>query len=294
MTTGAHLPSSRPGARRRGWPGWLCRVALVAGLTYLAVCAAVFVFQGRLLYFPTERYDRTPPDLHLPYESVTLTAADGVGISAWYLPCEGARGTILFCHGNAGNMADRLPTAWTLRELGYHVLLFDYRGYGSSGGHPGERGSYLDAQAAWRYLVERRGVSPHRVVVFGRSLGGAVAVDLASRHRPGALVVEASFTRLADVGAVHYPLLPVRLLCRLRYDSARKVPGITCPKLFIHARDDELVPFQIGRRLFEAAPPPKRFLATPGGHNTGGFLYSPVHVEKLASFLGDALGETAP
>lgn len=268
----------------------LRRLGFIAALTYVAVCLAVYVFQGRMIYFPTAAYERTPADVGLDYDTVILTADDGVRITAWYVPADGAMGTVLFCHGNAGNLSDRLTTLRLLNLLGCNVLALDYRGYGTSEGKPDEQGTYLDAEAAWRYLVQEAGHSPERVVLLGRSLGGAVAVELATRHQPAALVVESSFTSLADVGQIHYPLLPVRPLCRFRYDSARKVPDIACPKLFIHSTDDELIPLEVGRRLYEAAAEPKQFLETPGGHNTGGFTYSPEYTRMLGAFLGEALG----
>ena len=149
-------------------------------------------------------------------------------------------GTTLWVGGtmwNAGNLSDRLVTIRVLHALGCNVLVFDYRGYGRSEGEPDEEGTYRDGEAAWRYLVGTRGVSPERLILCGRSLGSAVAIELAARHEPAALVVESSFTGLADVARVHYRLLPVGLLCRFKYDSAAKVPSISCPKLFFHGLD---------------------------------------------------------
>ncbi|MHC4065545.1 MAG: alpha/beta hydrolase [Planctomycetota bacterium] len=267
------------------WPKRLRRVLIIAMLTYAGVCGLVYIFQARLLYHPSRDCHATPADLGLEFEDLTLTTADGLKIAAWYIPSPAPAGTILFCHGNAGNNSDRLVTIRILRSLGYDVLIFDYRGYGRSEGRPDEQGTYRDAQAAWNYLVETRGVPPKRVILLGRSLGGAVAVELAKRQEPAALVVEASFTSLADVARMHYPVLPVRLLCRFSYDSVEKVPSIACPKLFLHATEDELVPLQIGRRLYAAAADPKRFIETPSGHNTGGFTYSPRYTAELGAFL---------
>lgn len=167
--------------------------------------------------------------------------------------------------------------------------MVDYRGYGPSEGSPTEAGTYHDAEAAWKFLTEARGVPTESIVVFGESIGGAVAIELATRHTPGALIVQSSFTRLTDIAAIHYPFLPVRWLIRNRYDSIDKVGRVTCPKLFIHSRDDTLVPFVNGQALFDAAAEPKRFLETPGGHNDGGFLYSRERTTALDEFIEAAM-----
>lgn len=268
----------------------LFRLLALAVLAYLAVCVVLYVAQPRLVYFPSREYELTPDDIGLAFDDLTLTTSDGLALAAWYVPYPFAAGTALFCHGNAGNMSDRLVTIRTVHALGYNVLIFDYRGYGRSEGSPNEEGTYLDAEAAWRYLTQTRGASPQRLVFIGRSLGGAVAIELATRHEPAALVVESTFTRLADVAAVHYRWVPVRILTRYRYDSAAKVAGLRCPKLFLHATDDELVPIELGRRLYEAAAPPKRFVETPGSHNSGGFTYSARYTEQLGAFLSAVLG----
>ena len=279
-----------PVEARRSRPRWtvrrLVRIGLVTPLmTYLVICVVIFSLQARLIYFPSKDYWAVPSDAGLAFEEVTLSTEDGLSLAAWYVPHRDARGTVLFCHGNAGNMADRIGSLKSFHDLGYNVLIFDYRGYGRSEGRPSENGTYRDAEAAWRYLVETRNEPSGHVVLFGRSLGGAVAIDLATRHTPGALVVESTFTSLVDIGKVHYPLLPVRLLCTYRYASIRKVPGVACPKLFIHGTDDELVPCRNARLLFEAAAEPKHFIETPGGHNDGGFEYNLEHTRKLADWL---------
>ncbi|MCH9003231.1 MAG: alpha/beta hydrolase [Planctomycetes bacterium] len=169
-----------------------------------------------------------------------------------------------------------------------------YRGYGRSTGTPGEDGLYADAEAAWRYLTETRGERPDRIVLFGRSLGGAVAIELARRHNPAALVVESTFTSLVDVGRHHYPLLPVSLIATHRFDSLSKIAGIACPKLFLHGTDDALIPIDLGRALYDAAQSPKRFLETPGGHNNSGFTYSSEYTQLMTDFVNGAVSSPAP
>ncbi len=270
------------------------RLALIVPATYLVVCLAVAIFQKHLIYFPQPGCDATPADVGLAYEDVSLTTSDGVSLAAWYVPAgpADAKGpaaaSVIFCHGNAGNISNRLHTIQVLHNLGMSVLIFDYRGYGLSKGSPSESGTYADAEAAWAYLTGERAVPPKRIILMGRSLGGAVAIELASRHTPGALVVESTFTRLADVAGVHYPLLPSSLLTVHRYDSIDKVPTIDCPKLFLHGRDDQLIPPRLGRSLYEAAAEPKRFIETPGGHNAAGFTWSQEYTNKLADFVREA------
>ncbi len=281
-------PSTGGNRQRRRFRPW--RLLLVALLTYVGVSVLVGLFQSRLIYFPTREYAVTPMDVGLEFEDLTLETSDGVAIAAWYVPHAAAKGSVIFCHGNAGNISDRLESLKLLHRAGLNVLIFDYRGYGRSEGRPTETGTYQDAESAWTYLVQVKKQSPDQIVLFGRSLGGAVAIELAGRHTPAALVVESTFTSLLDIGRIHYPFLPVRWLLTYRYDSLSKVPGIGCPKLFIHGREDELIPLANGRALFAAAARPKEFLETPGGHNTGGFTYSPAYTAKLAGFLNRALG----
>ncbi len=265
------------------------RLVMVVLLTYVGVCVVVTMLQSRLIYFPTRDYTATPDEVGLHFEELMLPTSDGLSIAAWFIPHPDAKGNVIFSHGNAGNISGRLHSIKLLHNMGVNVLAFDYRGYGRSEGKPGEQGTYRDAEAAWQYLVETRGESAERIVLFGRSLGGAVAIDLARRHTPAALVVESTFTSLVDIGRLHYPLLPVRWILTYRYDSIEKVPHITCPKLFIHGEDDTLIPYANGRKLFDAAAEPKQFLTTPGDHNDGGFTHSPKYTDRLAKFLDEVL-----
>ncbi len=273
----------------------LRRLLVIIVGTYACVCVLVYLFQTRLIYFPSAEYQATPTDVGLDFEDITLQTTDGVAIAAWYVPHPEPKGTILFCHGNAGNISHRLVGIKDMHRFGYSVLIFDYRGYGRSGGSPGEAGTYLDAQAAWEYLTQTVGEPPGRIALYGRSLGGAVAIELArslGEGGPAALVVESTFARLADVGQRHYRFLPIRWLTAHRYDSIDKVGEITCPKLFLHGTDDQLIPIGDGRRLYEAAAPPKLFIETPGGHNTGGFTHAPQYSARLAEFLDEAMANS--
>ncbi len=267
---------------------WL-RLPIIAVCAYILVVMLIGFFQSKLIYFPSRFVERTPSDVGLNYDDVMLATEDGVRISAWYVPRDDARTTVLLFHGNAGNNGDRIAELKTLHSLGFTTLIVDYRGFGKSDGHPSEQGTYLDAQAAWDHLTQSRGIPASSIVVLGESIGGAVAIDLASRVSAGALVVQSSFTRLADIAAIHYPLIPVRWILRHRYDSIDRVGRIKCPKLFFHSTDDSLIPIANGRALFEAAAPSKQFVETPGDHNSGGFMYSNQFAEQLRDFIDSAV-----
>lgn len=285
----ASAPRNEPARKPRSWRRRAARWVVIVGGTYAAVCAALFVFQARMIYFPDRRIELTPADVRLPFESVTLQTTDGVHIRGWFVPCDPAKGVVLFLHGNAGNLTDVLIDVQEWRRLGYQVLAVDYRGFGESEGAPTEEGTYLDAEAAWSFLTTQKHVDPGRVVIHGRSLGGAVAIELARRHPPAALIVESTFTSLPDVGQVHYPLLPVHALARYRYDSVGKVSQLPCPKLFLHGRDDTLIPLAIGRRLFNAAASPKQFIETGGDHGSAGMFYDDASKRSAAAWLDQAL-----
>lgn len=242
--------------------------ALSIAVAYLCICAAFFVMQGRLTYFPARPVRLTPRDVGIPFEEVALLAADGIRLHGWAVDAPSAAPWILFCHGNGGNIAGRLDTVAAFRRMGCGLLMFDYRGYGRSEGTPSEAGLYADAEAAWRYLAETRGIAAPRIVIYGESLGGGVATELALRHAPGGLILQSTFTSVPDVGAPLYPWLPVRLLCRHRFPSVERVGAIRCPKLVMHSPQDTVIPYALGRRLFEQAAEPKTWAELSGDHNT--------------------------
>jgi fermentation-respiration switch protein FrsA (DUF1100 family) len=252
---------------------------------YLLLIVYVYAKQGRMLYFPAREIGATPLAVGLQYEELTLRTRDRVDISAWYIPAEHPRGFILLCHGNAGNISDELPSIRLFHELGLGVVSFDYRGYGKSTGSPDEEGTYRDAEAAWDYLVKTLHVSPKKVVLFGRSLGSAVAAELALRKEVGALIMESGFTSVPDLGSKFFPHLPLRLISKYHYTSIDKVGRVEMPKLFIHSPDDEIVPYEHGVRLFERAAGPKKFLRLAGGHNEGFMLSGIAYREGLDGFL---------
>lgn len=270
----------------------------VAG--YLALCGFMYFSQARLLFLPYRELEATPAVAGLAFESVSLAASDGIALHAWFVPApnpqpeQGEAGpTMLFCHGNAGNISHRLETLRLFHELGLATLLFDYRGYGQSQGAPSEEGLARDAAAAWEHLVTVRGVRPERIVLFGRSLGGAVAARLAAEKNPAALIVESSFSSVPDMGARLYPFLPVRLLSSFRFETKTAIAAARCPALVVHSPDDDIVPYAMGREIFAAAREPKRFLEISGDHNSGYLTSGERYAQGLAAFLDEFVGGRA-
>jgi hypothetical protein len=250
--------------RRR--PAWWKRVvrtgALTLGLALLLGALFVMIIENSLIYFPDK--DAPGPS---PGEDVFLTTSDGLKIHAWYVPQPGAAVTILYFHGNAGSLGDRREFIGKLQRAPANVLAVDYRGYGRSEGSPDEAGLYRDAQAAWDWLAAR--TPPERIVILGKSLGGGPACELASRVDCGGLVLQSTFTSARDMAPLVMPLFPASWFMRTRYDNLAKVAKIGCPKLFIHSRSDEIIPFAMAERLFGAAAEPKEAAwFDAGGHNT--------------------------
>lgn len=256
-------------------------------LAYGGLSALLFFSQENLVYYPQlgREIRSTPGDRGLDYEPLTLLSPDGERLDAWFVPNPEARASVLILHGNAGNISHRLDTIAMFHRLGCNILIFDYRGYGRSTGMPSEPGLYRDAQTAWDYLVRQRGIPPERIILFGESLGGAVAAWLAARERPGALVLSSAFISVPELAADLYPWLPVKWLARLRYDTRAAMAEINCPVLIAHSPDDEIVPFRHGQALFTAAAEPKAFLRLTGGHNDGFIFMRLDWVEVLADFL---------
>ena len=259
-------------------------VIIIAG-AYIAFVSFLFVFQSHYVYYPEHVLSADPGDIGLNFDSVSFETKDGVKLSGWFVPSEGARGMILFCHGNGGNISHRLESIQILHQLGLDVFIFDYRGYGQSEGKPTEQGTYQDAEAAWQYLTEERQVNPNEVIIFGRSLGGAVAAWLAQSNTPGALILESTFTSLPDIAGKLYPYVPVRLLLRFHYNTAEYLGRVNCPVLIVHSRNDEIMPFGHGRRLFEMAKEPKEFLEITGTHNEGFITSGKRYAEDLHAFI---------
>jgi fermentation-respiration switch protein FrsA (DUF1100 family) len=228
---------------------------------------------------------------------VRFPAEDGVILSAWVMPAEPNAGYwLLICHGNAGNLSEggRALHYAGLHDLGLGILAFDYRGYGESEGTPGEAGLYRDAEAAYRYLRDSLGVTPERIILFGHSLGSAVAVELAGKVPAAGLILDGALNSGVQRGQELYPYLPVRWLARNRFESDRKIGRLTLPKLFLHARGDQVVPIAHGEQLFAAAPPPKRFVALAGGHGDAFMADSGAYFGAIQRFVAELGGGASP
>ncbi len=264
------------------------KILLVAALGYGLLAGFLALFQERQVYFPSDVLAATPEQSGLPYEEVHLTSAGGVRLHGWYIPApaEGASGkTLLFFHGNAGNISHRLSSLAIFHRLGLATLIIDYRGYGKSEGRPGEAGTYRDAAAAWRHLTAERGIDPGDIVLFGRSLGAAIAAHQAARTRPAGLILESGFTSVPDVAAQLYPFLPVRWLARIHYPTRKELARVRCPVLIAHSREDELIPYSHAEALYRAAPEPKTLLTLRGSHNDAFLASGERYVNGLRDFL---------
>ncbi len=266
---------------------WL--VIVVAG-ALLSICVTLYFYQTKLVFYPTREFAITPSQLQLPYEDVYINVTAKERIHGWYfradIPDSDKKGPVaLFCHGNAGNISHRLETAELILNLGASILLFDYRGYGKSDGSPSEENVYADAEACYQWLLDHKGVDPDQIILFGRSMGGAVTIELARRVKCGGLVIESSFTSATEMGKRMFPLFPIKYLLRYKFDSIRKIGALTCPVLVMHSPDDEIIPFEMGRQLFTAAKEPKQFVTLRGGHNEREYLTDSIYTNALRDLI---------
>jgi len=270
--------------RRYGLKGLL---PAAAGLYALFMLLA-FIGQEVIIYFPDRQVTATPAAVGLEYEEEWLTASDGERLQAWFIPGGQEAPVVLFCHGNASNISDasHLEIMRILHSLGLSVCIFDYRGFGASTGSPSEQGTALDARAAWRHLVEGRGYRSEEVILWGRSLGGGIASNLARQvGRCRALVLESTFTSIPDMARRLFPFLPLRWGIKHRYPVMEHVQEVECPVLVMHSRQDETVPYGFGRRVFEAAPEPKRFVELRGGHAWGFLVSKERYIQAVEEFV---------
>lgn len=242
---------------------------------FLLFIACSFIFglfvlvrylEGNAIFFPSKQITLTPDRVGLSFDDVYLTTSDGIKINAWLLKNPQAKATLIYAHGNAGAMSDRLMKIKYFHDLGLNVIVFDYRGFGKSEGSPSEQGVYLDALTVYDYLKTRADLNTMPIIAYGASMGGVVAVDLATKRPVNVLIVDSSITSGLEVARKLYPYIP-SFLITIRFDSLSKVKTLTMPKLFIHSPQDKVIAYQMGRRLFEAAHDPKEFIKSNGGHN---------------------------
>ena len=258
-------------------------------LVYLGLAGVLYIFQARLIFFPTPDVI-IPADLHRwGYEDVTLEVGHH-RTAAWFIPAgRTSNGTILFSHGNAGNIGDRGESIRHFHEMDYNVFIYDDGGYGNSTGSPSEQRCYADIRAAWTHLTEERGIDAHDIVLFGRSLGAGPTAQLATEVDARAVILESTFTSIPDMAGEQFPIFPARLLVRHTFDNLSKVGEISAPKLHIHSPDDELIPYKHGQALFQASTQPKTFLNLNGGHNTGYVLTGEPYLSGIETFLSSEI-----
>ncbi|MBW8039028.1 MAG: alpha/beta hydrolase [Planctomycetes bacterium] len=303
----------------------LISIFTVLFVAYLGLGIILYIMQPTFLYCPVREILYTPDELGMDFESVVFKSDDGMQLSGWYIPAPleartprlradklaspgaalvqlgDSRGTgfqpvkntakmavpltVLFCHGNGGNMTHRLDSINIFYKLGLNCFIFDYRGYGSSEGTPGEEGTYLDVTAAYEWLTKEKKISPDDIIIFGRSLGGSIAAQLAARVEARALIIESTFTSFVDIGRKFYPYMPVRWFSRFSYRTIDYVKDVRYPVMIIHSRNDDIIPFEFGLELYEAANEPKKFVEISGSHNDGFLVSSEIYKKAWTMWL---------
>jgi uncharacterized protein len=231
------------------------------------------LMEEKFIFYPSSRIDATPREVGLLFEDIFFSTSDGVRLNGWFVSHPSSKATLLWSHGNAGNIGHRVENIKLLHEkVGISIFIFDYRGYGRSEGSASEEGTYRDAEAALQYLRSRKDVDPRKIVFFGRSLGAAVAAELATREDGMALILETPFASIREMARTTFPLLPVGPFLRTRYDVVEKIKKIKVPLLVLHGDRDEVVPFSQGRKVFEEAPGPKEFYTIHGAHHNDTYI----------------------
>jgi len=244
--------------------------------------------QPGMVFYPYPELESTPENWGLAYEDVQISTADNIAVHGWYLPAKNSKQVVLFFHGNAGNISHRGDSLEIFHRLGLNVLIIDYRGYGKSQGEVSEQGFYLDAKAAWQYLTEQRGYKAEDIIIFGRSMGGAVATHLASQVQPGALILESTFSSVKDMAAMVMPVISKLVYLRYDFDTESTISHVNTPLLVLHSPEDEVVPYFLGVKVYDAANKPRYFYDLHGSHNDGFVQSQPGYSQAIASFLEEA------
>jgi fermentation-respiration switch protein FrsA (DUF1100 family) len=279
-----HAPKKSFGAR-------LLNFLLIVAIGYILALVLIRVFEAHFIFFPNIP-GRLEGDWHphdLPVEDVWLTSSDGTKLHAWWIPHDNAKFTFLAFHGNAANIANRAPVYAFLRETPANVFALEYSGYGRSEGKPSEAGLYRDADAAYQYLVNTRGIAPQTIISFGQSLGTAVAANLAAHHQVGAVVLEAPFSSASRLARQFFWFLPgISFLVHGQLDTAARLHQITAPLLIVHCTQDPVIPFDFGQAVYAAAHRPKHFLQiTAYCHEESSRVAPTQYRPALQKFLAD-------
>lgn len=261
---------------------------IISILTFMVLLNIwMYLQQPSMVFYPLKSLQNNPKDWMLDYENVTLMTSDGIRLHGWFIPKSGANKTLLFFHGNAGNISHRMESINIFHNIGLNVFIIDYRGYGNSQGVPDEKGLYNDAIAAWQYLLDQKNISPEDIIIFGRSLGGAVASKLAIDVKPAALILESTFTSVRDMAEVLMPVLSRLIIFRYQFETLDHIKSFKQPILILHSPQDEIIPFRFGLRLFDNANQPKVLFKMTGDHNSGFINSQPDYELAINTFIAN-------
>ena len=272
-------------SKKKNWFKRLCISTIrIIAIAYSTLMIGFYFFQSRLVFVPTKGLQTTPKEIGLDFETHIIGKDQ---VYSWFIPVKNKDAmTVLICHGNAGNISNRLSTIdFYHRQLGINVMIFDYSGYGKTPGKVGEEKTYENSQAVFDFMVDTLKISPDKIVVDGRSLGGAVAIDLATKRQFKGLIVQSTFTSIYQMAKSMFPILPAKWIQHIYYDSISKVGQIKCPILHLHSPDDQIIPYAMSGILFEKMPNPKRFVKIQGGHNSGWMDSMAIYDPALRSFI---------
>ena len=256
----------------------------IIAIAYSTLLIGFYFFQSKLVFVPTKGLQTSPKEIGLEFETHIIGKDK---IYSWFIPVKNKDAmTVLICHGNAGNISNRLSTIdFYHRQIGLNVMIFDYSGYGKTPGKPSEEKTYQNSQDVFDYMVDTLKISPNKVIVDGRSLGGAVAIDLATKRTFKALIIQSTFTSIYNMAKSMFSVLPTKWVQHIYYDSISKVEKINCPILHIHSPDDQVIPFTMGEALFKKLPNPKKFVEIHGGHNSGWMDSMEIYEPAIKQFI---------
>jgi len=258
---------------------------LIMALSWLGLSLLFYLLQASYIFYPEKELLASPVDINLKYEEVSLKPTRLETIMGWYIPHSNPRASLIFFHGNGGNISHRLEKIRIFNELGLNIFIFDYRGYGASSGKPGEMATYMDGEAAYRYITEEKGIPADNLILYGESLGAAVASWTAQKHPHGALIIDSGFTSIPDIGRHYYPFLPVNIISRIRYPTLQHLEDIHGPLLIIHSTEDEIILFEFGLKLYNGANRLKTLLEIKGDHNAGFYLSENLYKNGINTFI---------
>ncbi|MBN3038554.1 MAG: alpha/beta hydrolase [Candidatus Omnitrophica bacterium] len=262
----------------------MAKVAVYFLLGIALLFGYIKYIESKAIYLPTKGVDYYPDLAGLAFEDIDVITEDGLRINGWFVPGKDTKYTVLFCHGNGGNIGHRMEKLVYFYNLGLSSFIIDYRGYGKSQGSPSEKGLYADARAAYDYLLRKRKIPAEAIILYGESLGSAVVIHLAAEEKVGGLIIEGGFSRGRDMAKAIYPFLPSFLFAD-SFDSLAKIGKVKAPKLFMHSKDDEVVPFILAKKLYDAADNPKHFAQLRGGHNSVLYDSQESYLSVIKSFI---------